>query len=429
MTISRRNFLAWSASVAVGAGLTACDSRTKAAAPGSSSSTSVAPTSATTIPGSSSTAASTSAASTTIAPAPAAPTTVPRATDRVLVVVQLSGGNDGINTLIPVTGRYHDLRPTLGIPDDQLVKFSGVSDYGLHPSFAPMQGLLDNGRVAAVASVGYPTPNRSHFVSLDNWWSATPGKVSQTGWLGRYLDVTGGTANDPLRAVALGSGVPALRGVDSRATVVISPDTFKIKAKPGSGLVDGWKLIGGPNASAAVDAVDVLQKLSVDAAANQDATAEEGNITKSLGLAAEMIIAKTPARVIHISTGGFDTHANQLETQAKLLSDLATGLQHFNDRLTAAGMADHALVMTTSEFGRRAAENGSGTDHGKASVEFLVGPMVKGGVIGKTDLVNLDDGDLKADIDFRSIYTSALNWLGGPSQEILLGTFEPIGLR
>ena len=345
------------------------------------------------------------------------------------MVVQLSGGNDGINTLIPVTGRYHDLRPTLGIPDDKLVKFPGVSDYGLHPSFAPLQGLLDAGHVAALASVGYPAPSRSHFLSLDNWWSATPGKVSQTGWLGRYLDVTGGTANDPLRAVALGSGVPALHGVDSRATVVISPDTFKIKATSGSGLIDGWKLIGGPNASAAVDAVGVFQKLKVEAAANQDAAAEEGNIAKSLALAAEMIVAKTSARVIHINTGGFDTHANQLETQARLLGDLATGLQHFNDRLTAAGMADHALVMTTSEFGRRAAENGSGTDHGKASVEFLVGPMVKGGVIGQTDLVNLDDGDLRADIDFRSIYSSALNWLGGPSQEILLGSFEPIGLR
>jgi uncharacterized protein (DUF1501 family) len=426
MTMSRRNFLAWSASVAVGAGLTACEGRTEAAAPGSSSSE---PSSTAAASGSSSTGASTTGANTTIAPAKTTATTAPNATDRVLVVVQLSGGNDGINTLIPVTGRYHDLRPTLGIPDDKLVKFPGVSDYGLHPSFAPLQGLLDAGHVAALASVGYPTPSRSHFLSLDNWWSATPGKVSQTGWLGRYLDVTGGTANDPLRAVALGSGVPALRGVDSRATVVISPDTFKINAKSGSGLVDGWKLIGGPNASAAVDAVNVFQKLKVEAAANQDAAAEEGNIAKSLALAAEMIIAKTSARVIHINTGGFDTHANQLETQAKLLGDLAAGLQHFNDRLTAAGMADHALVMTTSEFGRRAAENGSGTDHGKAGVEFLVGPMVKGGVIGKTDLVNLDDGDLKADIDFRSIYTSALNWLGGPSEEILLGRFEPIGLR
>jgi uncharacterized protein (DUF1501 family) len=423
MTMSRRNFLAWSASVAVGAGLTACEGRTEAAAPGSPSSTTAA------APGSSSTAASTTAASTTLAPATTPATTVPKPTDRVLVVVQLSGGNDGLNTLIPVTGRYHDLRPTIGIPDDKLVKFPGVSDYGLHPSFAPMQGLLDAGHVAALASVGYPAATRSHFVSLDNWWSATPGKVSQTGWLGRYLDVTGGTANDPLRAVALGSGVPALRGVDSRATVVISPNTFKINGNPKSGLIDGWKLIGGANVTAAVSAVDVIQKLKVEADANQDAVAEEGNIAKSLALAAEMIIAKTPARVIHINTGGFDTHSNQLATQAKLLGDLASGLAHFNERLTAAGMADHALVMTTSEFGRRAAENGSGTDHGKASVEFLVGPMVKGGLIGKTDLVNLDDGDIKADIDFRSVYTSALNWLGGPSQEILLGTFEPIGLQ
>jgi uncharacterized protein (DUF1501 family) len=423
MTLSRRNFLAWSASVAVGAGLTACEGRTETAAPGSSSSA-VSNASATTTPPSSSSTASTTAASSTIAPT----TTAPKESDRVLVVVQLSGGNDGLNTLVPVTGEYHDLRPTIGIPDDQLVKFPGASDYGLHPSFAPIQGLLDAGHVAALASVGYPSPSRSHFLSLDNWWSATPGKVSQTGWLGRYLDATGGTANNPLRAVALGSGVPALRGLDSRATVVISPNTFKINGKTGSGLVDGWKLIGGPNASAAVDAVDVFQKLKVEADANQDTAAEDGNIAKSLALAAEMIIAKTPARVIHINSGGFDTHSNQVVTQAKLLGDLAAGLKHFNERLTEAGVADKALVMTTSEFGRRAAENGSGTDHGKASVEFLVGPMVKGGLIGKTDLVNLDDGDIKADIDFRSIYTSALNWLGGPSQEILLGTFEPIGL-
>jgi uncharacterized protein (DUF1501 family) len=424
MSMSRRNFLTWSASVAVGAGLTACEGGAKAASPESSAASS---TTATSAPGSSSSAASTTAA-TTIAPTSVAP----KSTDRVLVVVQLSGGNDGLNTLVPVTGKYHDLRPTIGIPDDKLVKFPGVSDYGLHPSFAPMQGLLDAGHVAAVASVGYPLANRSHFVSLDNWWSATPGKVSQTGWLGRYLDATGGTATEPLRAVALGSGVPALRGVDSRPTVVISPDSFTIKdaKKGGSSLLDGWKLIGGPNAAAAIGAVDVFQKLKADAAANADDTAaEEGNIAKSLALAAEMIVAKTPARVIHISTGGFDTHSNQLETQAKLLSDLAAGLKHFNDRLAEAGVSDKALVMTTSEFGRRAAENGSGTDHGKASVEFLVGPMVKGGLIGKTDLVNLDDGDLKADIDFRSVYTSALNWLGGPSQEILLGTFEPIGLR
>jgi TAT (twin-arginine translocation) pathway signal sequence len=218
MTMSRRNFLAWSTSVAVGAGLTACEGRAKATS-GSAATTTpdASTTTATTVPASSSTAASTPAATTTLAPT----TTAPKATDRVLVVVQLSGGNDGLNTLIPVTGRYHDLRPTLGIADDKLVKFPGVSDYGLHPSFAPLQGLLDAGRVAAVASVGYPSPNRSHFVSLDNWWSATPGKVSQTGWLGRYLDATGGTANDPLRAVALGSGVPALRGVESRATAGI----------------------------------------------------------------------------------------------------------------------------------------------------------------------------------------------------------------
>ena len=415
MTMSRRNFLAWSASIAASSGLNACNGLRASATTAPDQPPETHTATATAAPGSAA-----------LPPQPAKPPT----SDRVLVVVQLSGGNDGLNTLIPVDGRYHDLRPTIGIPDDKLVKFPGQPEYGLHPAFAPLQDLLNVGHVAAVASVGYPAASRSHFLSLDNLWSATPGKVSQTGWLGRYLDATGGTTNSPLRAVALGSGVPALRGIESRPTVVISPETFSIRdaTDPGSALLEGWKLIGGPNAVATIEAVDVFQALNVKAAAAAVTTSADGDLTRALVLAAEMIIAKTAARVIHINVGGFDTHANQLDTQARLLGDLVGGLKHFTDRLAAAGMADTALVVTTSEFGRRAQENGGGTDHGKASVEFLVGPMVKGGVTGEIDLVNLDDGDLRAEIDFRSIYTSAIDWLGGPSQEVLFGSFEPVGL-
>lgn len=360
-------------------------------------------------------------------------TTVPRTApdDRVLVVVQLSGGNDGLNTLVPITGRYHDLRPTLGLKDDALVRIPGVDGYGLHPSFAAMEKLLRSGRMATVASVGYANPSRSHFTSLDSWWSATPNQPSATGWLGRYLDLTGGTTDNPLRAVALGSGVPALQGTLSRPTVVLDPRSFSIRSPAASraALIEGWKQVGGAQAAAAITAVDMFGAITLQAASDGIDESEGGDITHLLGTAAEMIVAKKGAKVIHISTTGFDTHAGQLVTHAALLKDLATGLQHFFDRLDAAGFGDRALVMTSSEFGRRARENGSGgTDHGKAGVHFLAGSGVIGGLIGRTDLANVDDGDIKPTIDVRSLYRTALDWLQGPSNEVLLGQFDSLGV-
>lgn len=419
MSLSRRNFLTWSATAAAGAALTACRGQQSATAP-------VADVSSTT---STSTSPTTSASSASVAEATTSTTVAADNQDRILVVVQMSGGNDGLNMLVPLDGRYHDLRPTIGHADDKLGKMFGTAAYGLHPSLAPMQSLIDGGQVAAIASVGYPHPTRSHFLCLDDWWSATPGKTSQTGWLGRYMDLTGASDTDPLRAVALGSGVPALFGVTSRPTVVISPESFRIQAsaKSKASLVDGWTKVGGPSAVAALEAINVFDKLKLQAApASTGDEGEGGALAKSLAVAAELIVAGSSARVIHVTSGGFDTHANQVADHAVLMDDLAVGLKHFSERLTAAGLADRALVMTTSEFGRRAKENGSGTDHGKAGVQFLVGPMVSGGVIGATDLGSLDDGDIKPGIDVRSLYATALDWLRAPSSDVLQGQFESL---
>ena len=447
MTLSRRSFLTWSASLAAGAGLSACrsagsGSRPAPDVPGTSpaaTTSSVATSSATT----SSAISSSAAPDTTAMTAPpstasaAARSTAPVAPavvaldDRVLVVVQLSGGNDGLNTLVPLTGRYHDLRPTIGLKDDALVRIPGTDGYGLHSSLEPLGKLLRSGRVATVASVGYANPSRSHFVALDNWWSATPNQPSATGWLGRYLDLSGGTADKPLRAIALGSGVPALQGGLSHPTVVLDPDSFSIKAPSSSraALLNGWKKVGGPSAIAAITAVDLFGALAPRAASAGTDESEGGDITRLLGTAAELIVAGKDTKVIHISTTGFDTHAGQLVTHAALLNDLAVGIAHFFDRLDSAGLGDRALVLTTSEFGRRAQENGSGgTDHGKAGVHFLAGTGVVGGLIGSTDLTTLDDGDIKPAIDVRSLYRSALDWLGAPTREVLLGQFDDLGV-
>jgi uncharacterized protein (DUF1501 family) len=422
--LSRRRFLSASVAAAAGLGLTACRrSQGGEARPvATSTSAPAAASSTTTLPN--------SAVPTGTATAPPTAVKGSATDDRVLVVVQLTGGNDGLNTLIPLDGRYHDLRPTIGLSDESLVALPGSPGFGLHPSLTPLQDLLGGGRLAVVPSLGYSNPGRSHFVALDNWWSATPGRASQTGWLGRYLDLSGGRDQNPLRAVALGAGVPALTGLRSQPTVVLDPATFGIRtgAASRSSLIDAWKQIEGARAVAAVQAVDVFGQLSLQAAAGTDEK-EGGDIAQALATAAELIIAGKGAKVIHITTGGFDTHSGQLATQAALLEDLAKGIVHFNARLAAAGMADRALVMTTSEFGRRAKENGSGgTDHGKAGVQFLVGPLAHGGLIGATDLANLDDGDVKPTVDVRSLYRTALDWLGAPSEDVLGGRFDDLGI-
>jgi uncharacterized protein (DUF1501 family) len=353
----------------------------------------------------------------------------------MLVVVQLGGGNDGLNTVVPVDGRYHDARPTLALGEG-LVPIPGTQSYGLHPALAPLQPLVAGGRVAAIQALGYQHPDRSHFAALDAWWSGTPGHVSTTGWLGRYLDVTAGADDDPLRAVSLGGGTPALAAEHVLPTVVFTPDAFVLtppRRTDGFALLDAWATTA-TDAADARRAVEVFQELATAAASpTPGAPGNEGEVTgdisAALDVAARLLVAGKGAQVVYVNTSGFDTHANQAKTQERLLGDLAASIVHFEQTLAAAHLDDRVLLMTVSEFGRRVAENGSGgTDHGKAGVQFLVGPMVKGGVYGEPDLGALDDGDVAAQIDTRSLYTAALDWLGGPADEVLGGTFDALGV-
>jgi|SRR5581483_449095 len=379
--------------------------------------------------------------------APSRGPTPPGADDHVLVVVQLSGGNDALNTVVPLDGRYHDLRPTLGLDDSTLVPLAGESTVGLHPALAPLVPLWEAGQLAIVPDVGFASDSRSHFESLDVWWSASPDHTEQTGWLGRWLDATDLASDNPLVAIALGGGaVPALRSTRSQATAVNDLAGFDLKVPPGSDrdqLTDAFAATASPAVSesllaqaqrsvtSALRAVDVLASTqsNVPVEGDDPDAAAAGPVAAGLAAAAKLIDLNLGTRVILVAAGGFDTHANQAATHQRLLDDLATGVSSFFTTLGQRGHAERVLLLTTSEFGRRAAENGSGgTDHGHGGVQFLAGPGARGGLHGTVDVAHLADGDLPAAVDARTLYAAALSWLGGPTSELLAGHRDDLGL-
>jgi uncharacterized protein (DUF1501 family) len=368
----------------------------------------------------------------------AATATTPADRRRVVVVVQLGGGNDALNTLVPADGRYRNARPTLAIPEGELVEVPGHAEVALHPSLAPLVGRWVDGQVAALLSTGFLDQTRSHFTAMDTWWAA--GGDPATGWLGRWLDASQaeGAAPDPLRAVALGAGAPALVGERSLSTAVRDPRTFGLALQ---GAVDpdvvvaAFRATAEPVAServlaaaqaavpATLEAVDVLAAAVASGAPSGDAESlgvpgharsYGSQLTDLLDVAAGLIELDLGTQVIVVGVDGFDTHSGQLPRHAELLADLADGLTSFLDRVAEQGRGDDVLVLTTSEFGRRVAENASGgTDHGSGGTQLLLGPMVQGQVVGELDLGDLQDGDVRSTIDARSSYAVALDWLGG----------------
>lgn len=383
----------------------------------------------------------------------------PRArSGRVLVVVQLGGGNDGLNTLVPLgDGRYHDNRPSLGVAEADALTLTGLTTHGLHPALAPLAGWWDRGRLAALEGIGLPGQSRSHFQALDTWWRAAPGEAQRTGWLGRWLDAVG-DPSDPLRAIAIGSGSPALLGVEATSTVIQDPTDFTLRAPRGvtadeltaaflatATPMSGDSLLAAAQQSfpATLAAVAALQPAlspvpGAGGGADSRAPADAGAVPPDgpapvlaplLDAAARIIDLQLGTEVIVVSISGFDTHANQAATHPVLLADVARGIDGFLASIEAQGRADDVVLMTTSEFGRRVGENGSGTDHGQASVQFVAGaPVATAQVVGTSDLGHLDQGDLPIAVDTRSLYAAALDWLGGPTDDVLGGTYDRLGL-
>jgi uncharacterized protein (DUF1501 family) len=361
---------------------------------------------------------------------------------RVLVVVQLGGGNDGLNTVVPVgDDAYYRVRPTLAIPRAEAVGL--VDGLALHPSLAPLKPLFDGRRLALVQGVGYPNPNRSHFRAMDIWQTGAPERYESTGWLGRYLDAQccGEQPRGPL-ATAIGDGTP--RAYWNEHVLVPSiPDLerFQLETDPRerAGALDAFRMVYDDD-EVAGQYESLIRRVGADALASSEelkriassyrsaAQYPATQLARGLQSIAQLVDADLGTRVFYISLGGFDTHAGQKNAHARLLKELAEGLTAFERDLEAHGQADRVLTMTFSEFGRRVAENASGgTDHGAAEPMLLLGP-VKGGLIGDhPSLTDLDHGDLKHAIDFRSVYASVLEgWLGASAEAVLGQRFESL---
>ena len=359
--------------------------------------------------------------------------------EHILVVVELGGGNDGLNTLVPSDGEYHDARPTLAVPDASLIDV-GDERYALAPSLEPIAERWRNGQVAALQGLAFSGQSRSHFGATDVWHAGGVFPFT-TSWLGRWLDATGDASSNPLRAIALGSNSRILAAETSRSTVVGAPDTFRLLAPEGAdadpeAIVAAFSATATPLAAepvvraaqvaipSALEAVDLLSAVS-SGGGGERPDRSEGEATALLRTVSQIIDLDVGARAFVVGVGEFDTHANQAERHSALLDDVFGGIAELLDAMEAQGRADDVLVVTTSEFGRRVAENGSlGTDHGFANVQLLLGAPVNGQIVGDLDLVDLDEGDVPMDIETRSLYANALDWLGGPTDEILDGEFD-----
>jgi uncharacterized protein (DUF1501 family) len=353
------------------------------------------------------------------------------ATDRVLVLIQLSGGNDGLNTVIPYENDiYYRERPSLAIAKATAQQLPVGQDLGLHPSLSPFGPYVSDGRFALVQNVGYPSPNLSHFRSTDIWMSATDSEtVSPTGWVGRYLDrefpdFEEAPTDYPLAVQIGGLSSLMFQGPGGNMGMsLISPDFFDRLAEEGK-LYETGGLPTTPFGAEMAYVRSVANDAFIYAGAIQTASGVGTNdieypdnpLARNLSIVARLIKGNLGTRVYHVSIGGFDTHANQLGDHAVLLSMLASSIDAFLQDIAAGGIGDRVLAMTFSEFGRRVGQNGSfGTDHGTAAPLFIAGDGVIGGLYGAApDLVNLDDaGNLLFEYDFRTVYGTMLqDWFG-----------------
>ncbi|MFI5454402.1 MAG: DUF1501 domain-containing protein [Isosphaerales bacterium] len=359
---------------------------------------------------------------------------------RILVVVQLDGGNDGINTIVPFKDDgYAKHRKAIRLPEKRLIKING--EVGLHPAMGGAGKLLDSGRLAIVQGVGYPNPNRSHFRSRAIWQSARldPLEHNGIGWIGRGLDGAPTTRDGAPAALLIGSDSPppALRGRRSVSAALDRLDDFVLADKengfrPAGSSETGEDDLGRFLRRNLLDAYTTADRLeAVAGTRDSHASYPESELARRLRLTARLIKAGLGTRVYYLEQGDYDTHGHQLARHAPLLEDLSSSLKAFLDDLAASRLADQVAVMVFSEFGRRVEENGSmGTDHGTAGPVFLAGPCVRPGLVGDyPSLTDLQDGDLKMAVDFRRVYATVLTgWLGLPSKDALGSAFEPLPL-
>jgi uncharacterized protein (DUF1501 family) len=371
--------------------------------------------------------------------------------DTILILIEMTGGNDGLNTVVPYADDvYQKARPTLAFNQSQVIK---IDDYlGLHPALQSLNPLLQKGAVAIIQGVGYPNPDRSHFESMDRWQAGqvtVPPKDSATGWLARSVPFLAKSEGVPVMHVGSEKLPLACRGTSQGVFTLNQDQPFELKlGPPGSELERGRKKllaeVSGAESSLSESAELLpfvqrrhlqtymsVEKLKEVLKKSNDPNGFNGfpanSLMAKMNLVASLIEKGFGTRVFYMALDGFDTHSGQAATQQQLLQQLGDSIGMLFNRLERTGDDKRTLVMTFSEFGRRVFENGSkGTDHGSGSCQFVVGPAVKGGPCGKhPSLTDLDEGDLKQHTDFRRVYATVLDhWLACDSKTVLGGQHE-----
>ena len=366
---------------------------------------------------------------------------------RILVVVQLAGGNDGLNTVIPFADpEYAKARPGIGIGRDAVLKLDDT--VGLHPSMTGFRDLFEEGQLAVIQGVGYAQPNRSHFRSMDIWHSARPGvEDTRDGWLGRAIEDETRFQAGSLPAMALGMERLPLALVSGRLSVPAVRDLSSYRLNLGDGpqrrrhvktLSAAAELPAEADSeleflrSTARTAITSAERLA-EVTKSEDVAADypDNALASRLKIISQAITAELGTRIYYVSLDGFDTHSQQEGAHQALLNELSSAVAAFFGDLAGNKLDDRVMLVTFSEFGRRVKENGSlGTDHGAASQMFAIGPAVTGGVHGRhPSLTDLYQGDLKFHTDFRSVYATVLEeWLQTDSRQVLGGEYKPLSL-
>ena len=368
----------------------------------------------------------------------------PAIRDKALVVIQLSGGNDCLDTVVPYTnGFYYDFRPTIKIAPEDVLPIDNA--FGFHPSMEPIKRLWDEGQVAIINGIGYPHPDRSHFRSMDIWHTAEPEKIGTEGWLGRAIRELDPQGANVLTGVNFGRGLPRALGcrgvpvasVGNLETYGLFSDLQDERLRQAT-LETFTRMYGG---AAGKDAVmSLLSQTGSDALKGADilrtAPAKYMStvaypatpVAQNLKSMAQVLFADLGTRIYYTQHASFDTHSGELATHAKLWQEVSGAVGSFMDDLREHGREDDAILFIFSEFGRRIRDNGSGTDHGSGGVAFVIGNAVQGGMYGEYPSLKLEDqlnGDLHFNNDFRCTYATLLEqWLGLESAPIVNGQFE-----
>jgi uncharacterized protein (DUF1501 family) len=366
--------------------------------------------------------------------------------DPILVVIQLTGANDYMNTIVPYNDPlYYDNRPTVGIPQDQVLPID--NNFGFNPVMEPVKGLYDQGKMAILNGIGYPNPNRSHFRSMDIWHTAEPEKVAMEGWLGKVVRDLDPQGENVLTAVNYGRGLP-------RALVLTGVPVASVGALENYGVLTG--ITDQQRRSDALDVfarmyapaigtgptLDYLGQTGLDALKGADilktapemyhSTVEyaDSPIGRNLKGIAQVLLANLGTRIFYTQDAGYDTHANQNPIQPQLLGDLSQAIADFHADLEEHNASDNVLMFVFTEFGRRVKDNGSGTDHGSGGAAYAIGDSVKGGMYSEYPSLkekDLLEGDLHFNIDFRGVYgTLVERWLGLDPVPIIGGNYEQL---